>query len=100
MHMMTCQILVLGQNTRGVTICTTQSKPWWHFGQSSMRLSYDLRGLSWVKSLFLYKGNSSIGSSKESGPRERSHTIGGPFLTPFPLPQPKPFPLEEPPLDI
>jgi hypothetical protein len=51
-----------------------------------VRLSYDLRGLSRVKSLLLSKGNYSIGSSKELGPREPSHTIGCPFLTPFPLP--------------
>jgi hypothetical protein len=81
--------------SQSLYICTTQSSPWRHFGQSSVWLSYDLRGLSRVKSLLLSKGNCSICSSKESGPREPSYTIGGPFLTPFPLPL-----LDEPPPDI
>jgi len=82
-----------------VIICTTQSSPCEHFGHSSLWLSYPLSGLSLVKSDLHSTGNSYTASPKNSEPivGPSSHTIGGPFLRPFPLPRPKPFALEDPP---
>ena len=61
-------------------------------------VTYPLSGESLLKSLLLSTGNSHTASGKFSGPMEQGHTIDGPFLLPFPLPEPKPFPLDDPPL--
>ena len=80
-----------------VHICTKKSSRCLHFGQSSLRLSYRLRGVSPVNSLLLWAGNSNIGSRNKSGPRGPSYTTGDPFLPPFPFPLSKHFLLGDPP---
>jgi hypothetical protein len=61
-------------------IYSKQSSPCLYFGQSSLRLSYPLRGASLVNSPLLSIRNSYIGSGKESGPRDHSWTREVPFF--------------------